>query len=482
MNTSRRTRAIQGFRPLAILLAVAVSIPMSLPGPSLAAALPTLSINDVTITEGDAGTLTLNFTVTQTGRGKSSVRYATAEGTASSPDDFLARTGTLRFGGGHHRNKVAITIVGDMLDEADERFFVRLSNPNGATISSGEGTGTITDNDAPPTVSSVATLNVPEGNSGDTTFASIDLTLSAPSGRRVSVDFTTVDASATAGSDYELTAGTLELAVGQTAGSVVVPVLGDDDSEGDETFDVDLANPVHATLGAHPTVVTIQDNDPIPPGSAVLNVTRATVREGNGGTRTLTFTVTRSEETTTAVDVDYQTTNATAIAPSDYASASGNLSFAANITTATVQVQIRGDRRLEHRERFFVSLINPSAGAAIEHGQASGLILNDDTWTRFTSIRKVEGRIRVQGQLSPAHPHKLMVVKLSRLRNGVWVLVAVRRPELAAGRTDLGGDGFTDSRFGTSFSRPHGGRCRIVARFPGDSDHGPSHATKRFDC
>jgi hypothetical protein len=239
---------------------------------------------------------------------------------------------------------------------------------------------------------------------------------------------------------------------------------------------------VHATLGAHPTVVTIQDNDPIPPGSAVLNVTRATVREGNGGTRTLTFTVTRSEETTTAVDVDYQTTNATAIAPSDYASASGNLSFAANITTATVQVQIRGDRRLEHRERFFVSLINPSAGAAIEHGQASGLILNDDTWTRFTSIRKVEGRIRVQGQLSPAHPHKLMVVKLSRLRNGVWVLVAVRRPELAAGRTDLGGDGFTDSRFGTSFSRPHGGRCRIVARFPGDSDHGPSHATKRFDC
>ena len=482
MNTSRRTRATYGFRPLVILLAAIVSIPISMPSPSLAAPLPTISINDVTITEGDAGTLTLNFTVTQTGKGKSSVRFATAEDTASSPDDFVARTGTLRFAGGHRRSKVAITIVGDTLDEANERFFVRLSNPIGATISNGEGTGTITDNDAPPTVSSVASLTVPEGNTGDTIFASIDLTLSAPSGRRVSVDFTTVDASATAGSDYEPTAGTLDFAVGQTMGSVVVPVLGDDDSEGDETFDVDLANPVHATLGAHPTVVTIQDNDPIPPGSAVLNVTGATVREGTGGTRTLTFTVTRSGETTTAVDVDYLTTNGTAIAPSDYASASGNLAFAANTTTATVQVQVVGDRRLERRrERFFVSLINPSAGAAIEHGQATGLIIDDDTSTRITRITRANGRIRVQGQLSPAHQHKLMVVKLSRMRNGVWVFVAVRRPELA-GTTDLGGDGFTDSRFVTTFTRPHASRCRIVAIFPGDSDHGPSRATKKIDC
>ena len=80
-----------------------------------------------------------------------------------------------------------------------------------------------------------------------------------------------------------LTAGTLEFAAGQTIGSVAVTVLGDDATEGDETFDVDIANPVNATLGTHPTVVTIQDNDPIPPGSAVLNVTGATVREGNAG-------------------------------------------------------------------------------------------------------------------------------------------------------------------------------------------------------
>ncbi|HEY8179544.1 MAG TPA: Calx-beta domain-containing protein, partial [Candidatus Limnocylindria bacterium] len=270
--------------------------------------MPTISINDVTVAEGNAGTLTATFTVTQNRKGKSSVRFSTAPGTASSPNDFLAKSGTLRFAGGHRSAQVAVTIVGDTLDEANETFSVHLTAPVGAMVADGQGVGTITDNDAPPTVSSVATLSVPEGDPGDTPFASVDVTLSAPSGKHVSVDFTTGNGSATAGSDYDLTAGTLDFSAGQTLATVVVPVHGDAAVEGDETFDVDLSNPVNATLGTDHAVVTIQDNDPIPAGSAVLNVTGATVREGTGGTRTLTFTVTRSGVLTTAVNVDYQTT------------------------------------------------------------------------------------------------------------------------------------------------------------------------------
>ena len=480
MNFSSRPLSVQRFRPLVALLIVAVSGVIAEPAPALAA-LPTLSINDVTITEGDVGTLTMTFQVTQTGRGKSSVEFATAAGSASSPADFLSRSGKLKFAGNSRKKNVAITIVGDTLDEANERFFVRLSNPVGASMADGEGEGTIDDNDAPPSVSTVASLSVPEGNTGDTPFASIDVTLSAPSGRNVSVAYTTVDGSATtAGSDYGLTAGTLDFPAGQTLASVVVPVTGDDAAEGDETFDLDLSAPVNATLGAHPTVVTIQDNDPIPPGAAVLNVTGLTIREGSSGTKTLTFTVTRSGELTTAVSVDYQTANGTAAAPSDYASASGNLPFAANVTTATVQVQVTGDKLLEHREDFFLSLINPSAGAAIEHGQATGRIRDDDTWTRFTTSR-VRGRILVQGRVSPAHPGKHMLVVLSRRVSGSWVRQAVRRPELF-GRSDRNHDGFSDSRFSSWFPRPRAGRCRIVAKFPGDASHGPSQATKFMRC
>jgi hypothetical protein len=227
-------------------------------------------------------------------------------------------------------------------------------------------------------------------------------------------------------------------------------------------------------------VVTIQDNDPIPPGAAILNVTGLTIREGSSGTTTLTFTVTRSGNTTDPVSVDYETANGTALAPSDYAGATGNLPFAANVTTATVQVQVAGDKVLEHREQFFLSLINPSALAVVEHGQAIGRIRDDDTWTRF-STSKANGRIRVTGRLSPAHPGKRVVVTLARRINGVWVRLEVRRP-LLFNSSDVNGDGFTDSRFATRFPQPRSGTCRIVARFRGDADHGPSQATKVMAC
>jgi hypothetical protein len=481
MSPAAAPRTVRRFRPLAALLAVSVSGLISPPAAALAAPPPTITVNDVTVTEGNAGTLTMTFTVSQNRKGKSSVQYSTAPGTAMSPSDFAARTGTLRFRGNHRNQQVAITIAGDTLDEPNEQLYLRLSNAVGATIADAEGTGTITDNDAPPAVSSVATLSVPEGNNGDNTVASIDVTLSAPSAKDVSVDVTTQDGSATAGSDYSAASGTVDFAPGQTTGSFVVQVAGDNANEGDETFDVDLTNPENATLGTHPTVVTIQDNDSIPPGSAILNVTGATVREGNAGTKTLTFTVTRSDETTTAVNVDYQTGNGTAAAAADFAGVTGNLSFAANETTATVEVQVNGDRQLERRfERFFLSLVDPSAGAAVQDGQAMGRIRDDDSWTRFTP-RKVSGYIRASGRVSPSHPGKLVVVTLTRKVNGDWVRLGVRRPALA-GRADLDRDGISDSRFSAQFPRPRAGQCRIVVTFGGDADHGPSRATRLFAC
>jgi len=180
------------------------------------------------------------------------------------------------------------------------------------------------------------------------------------------------------------------------------------------------------------------------------------------------------------VNVDYQTTNGTALAPLDYVSTSGNLSFAATVTTATVGVDIKGDRRLEHRERLFLSLLNPSVGAAVEHGQAIGSIRDDDTRTRF-SVSKASGRIRVRGLLTPAHPGKVMVVTLSRRKNGRWVRLVARRSQLI-GRSDVNGDGFRDSRFSTRFVRPRPGRCRIVARFRADKDHGSSQFARVIRC
>ena len=228
--------------------------------------------------------------------------------------------------------------------------------------------------------------------------------------------------------------------------------------------------------------MTIVDNDPIPPGSAILDVTEASKREGRSGTTTLTFSVTRSGETTTAVDVDFVVTGGTASATTDFDAATGNLAFTAGQTVGTIDVTVHGDGVLEHNETLFLSLLNPSSGAAISTGQATGTIVNDDTKTSaVVKVRAAKHRVAVHGRVSPARAGKHVVVRLFRKQSGKWVRLGSKRAALS-GKTDLNGDGFTDSRYASSFPRARSGRCKIVARYPGDSKLSPSSATKLFRC
>ena len=485
MSSSSRSRMSSRMSGLgvSILILLVGFLPMApLSQLADAAVLPTISVDDVTVTEGTGGTVSAVFHLSQDKRGKTTVRFATSEGTAKAPGDFITKTGRIRFAGNKLTKTVAITVVGDTIDEANENFFLDLSQAVGATIADDRGEATITDNDASPTVSVVPNITVPEGNTGDHPSASVDVTLSTASGRPVSVDFATVDVTATtADSDYVAKSGTIDFAPGETLHTVVVSVTGDDALELDETFAVQISAPVNATLGNATTAVTITNNDPIPPGSAILNVTGASVREGKiGTTRVLTFTIVRSGETTTAVDVDVATTNGSAIAPTDYLSVSGNVAFGANETTKTVDVTVVGDRRLERKETFFLSLLDPSIGAAIEHGQATGHIVNDDTRTKLF-VTKSANRIVARGRVSPARPGKRVVVRLFRMRNGVWVRLSTHRPRLT-GTSDVNGDGYTDSRYVTRFGRPRPGSCRVIATFVGGTTFASSTAIKRFRC
>lgn len=113
----------------------------------------TVSINDVSITEGDAGTSVLTFTVTRSdASGAFSVDYATANGTATAGSDYTATSGTLSFtAGGALTQTISVTITGDTVTEGNESFTVGLSNlvnsSGTAAISDASGTGTITNDD-----------------------------------------------------------------------------------------------------------------------------------------------------------------------------------------------------------------------------------------------------------------------------------------------------------------------------------------------
>ena len=449
-----------------------------------AAPLPTVSVNDASITEGTGSTKTLTFTITQSARGKSRVLFTTVSDSAKVPADFLTKTGSVRFAGNKLTKTVSVTIVGDTLDEPDETFLLELTGATGATIVDGEGLGTIVDDDPPPVVQVAPTLSAPEGQDGDTTIATIDVSLSAPSGKLVTVDWATADDTGTeADSDYEGGSGTLHFAPGETNKAVLINVIGDLTDETDETFTVMISSPQNADLGNETETVTIVDNDPLPAGAPIFDALDVQAREGASGTSNLSFTVTRSDDTADAVTVDYVVSNGTAFAPSDYTvvSATGTLSFAANETTTTVDISVLGDRLLEHNEALYLTLADPSSGA-IDDGQGEGTVVNDDTKTTLVvKVRPARHAVAVHGLVAPSRPRKQVVVRLYRKGGGGWVRVATRRA-LLRGKTDTNGDGYTDSRYKSLLPRAKRGRCRIVAAYPGDSNFSRSRAVKSFRC
>ena len=122
-------------------------------------------------------------------------------------------------------------------------------------------------------------------------------------------------------------------------------------------------------------------------GFSVNDVTQA---EGDAGTTNFMFTVTLSTASNQTVSVQYATADGSAVASSDYAAASGTLSFAAGVTSMTVTVSVNGDTTSEPNETFFVNLSNAS-GATIADNQGVGNIWNDDGLLSVNNVTKAEG-------------------------------------------------------------------------------------------
>jgi predicted extracellular nuclease/2',3'-cyclic-nucleotide 2'-phosphodiesterase (5'-nucleotidase family) len=115
-----------------------------------------VSIDDVTIAEGNSGTNTMTFTVTRSDNsGAFSVDYATSDGTATAGTDYVGKTGTVSFtAGGALSQTVTVTINGDTDVEANETVNVTLSNlsniSGSADISDATAIGTIANEDLAP--------------------------------------------------------------------------------------------------------------------------------------------------------------------------------------------------------------------------------------------------------------------------------------------------------------------------------------------
>lgn len=227
-----------------------------------------------------------------------------------------------------------------------------------ANIFSGNVSVLINDQNWPPVGAPFVNVNdvwITEGNTG-TLAATFRVSLSAGFNLPISIDYSTADVTATAGSDYQATSGTLTFTPGGSlTQDVTVLINGDRLAEpgywSSELFYFNLTNPSNVRIGDGLGTGNIQDNEPRPTiGSYAFT-------EGNSGTTNAVIPITLQNNSDGPVTVNWSTNNGSALAGSDYQTASGTLTFnLGGPTTQNVTVPIIGDRIGEYQEWFQVAL------------------------------------------------------------------------------------------------------------------------------
>ncbi|HWP43756.1 MAG TPA: Calx-beta domain-containing protein, partial [Blastocatellia bacterium] len=195
-----------------------------------------------------------------------------------------------------------------------------------------------------------------------------------------SVSYTTMNGTAASPADYQQASGTVSFPPGPNPGgtasmTVSIPIVDDNETEGDETFTVVLSNPSPAFVLSPATgTCTIHDDDSGPSSIVILD---AEVSEGDAGTTDAVFRVGLNGSASSGVSVDFATENLSAVAGSDYSSRAGTLTIPAGQRSADIVVPIVGDTLPELTQGFIVRLSN-AQGAQIQDGEAVGVIIDND--------------------------------------------------------------------------------------------------------
>jgi hypothetical protein len=237
---------------------------------------PTLTIDDVSLNEGNSGPTTFTLTVHLSApalTGGVTFDIATADGTAqddnpvSEDNDYVGQSLTAQtIPPGSQDYVFNVTVNGDLNTEPNETFSVNVTNVSGATVGDGTAVGTIVNDDSPVLNINDVTMN--EGDSGTTIFTfTVTSTLPAPAGG-ITFDIATADGTAQddnpASEDNDYTAKSLTsqtIPATQTTYTFDVTVNGDTLVEPNEIFLVNVTNASNATAGDGTGQGTIQNDD-----------------------------------------------------------------------------------------------------------------------------------------------------------------------------------------------------------------------------
>ena len=220
-------------------------------------AAPKLTINDVTVIEKNTTTVDAKFAVKLSAASAVpvTVEFSTAAGSATEGADYQSSQGTITFNPGETSKTITIVTNGDLLCEANEVFFVNLTNSMEAAILDHQGRVTTKNDDKAPSLS-IGDVTVLEGN-----VAVFTVVLSAPSGLDVRVNYAAANATAKANQDYSAETGTLTFAAGETTKTIRVNVGSTIVGNAAKQFAVNLSAPLNAVFADRLALATILNSN-----------------------------------------------------------------------------------------------------------------------------------------------------------------------------------------------------------------------------
>ncbi|POY35326.1 hypothetical protein C3K47_16205 [Solitalea longa] len=324
--------------------------------------LPTISIDSISVVEGNSGTTNAVFTLNLNHPNEDQV-YVDArliDVSASKASDYNdLNVSYVSFEKEATSSQLIVQIKGDILAELNETFKIVLSNPqNGILSTDSIGLGTIINDDAVSLpIIGVETESVNES----TGILNFKVKLNEPAQQSISVNYTTADSTALATHDYTAASGVLNFAIGDSVKTISITLIDDDQWEVDNVFNLKLSNPINAAFGTRQAMGTILNDDEPRYNSTVI------ISDGflysNG---TYNFIVKLVFPNNHTVTVDYSTADGTAAAGSDYSPASGTLTFLPGQTEKTISITPVAPTSGEGDEYFYVNLSNPVYGVFVD--------------------------------------------------------------------------------------------------------------------
>ncbi|HXJ74951.1 MAG TPA: Calx-beta domain-containing protein [Candidatus Dormibacteraeota bacterium] len=306
-----------------------------------------------------------------------SVRYATADGTATAGLDYTPRAGLLVFSPGATNASFPVPILVDNLVELNETIVLNFSDPTNLVVGP-PGLLTIGDDELPSVFLSNTNFSASEGNGS----ALITVQLSAASGQTVTVGYgvsTNGSGGATPGVDYLPVQGVLTFEPGQTTRAFSVPLLDDHTDEPTESLTVFLTGVTNA-IAVPPTsaqVTILDDDNPVVYFSA--DVFEAF--ENTLGTVSVWLSKPFGQE----VRVNYSVAGGTASPGSDYIAVNGTLSFFPGMTNADILINLINDDISEDDETIQVRLLNAFGASLGDPSEAQVRVLDDDRAPRLVN-------------------------------------------------------------------------------------------------